>query len=415
MTKRTALAALTDAAVKVAGSQADMIVTRGGRIPRMFRTVELRSSQKHIYSIDFGKTWTIQAEGYAVINDVAGARFIMAPSVPVDGVERPNPYVIRDANGLITDVYVRGVLLARTLNGNLVPVTETVNVSPGDYFRAELLKITKMGEKWETQSDGKNRKVPMKDWGDNGRIVPLDLHPEDERGRRQGLEPNEALYPIDDTIGVVVNLKSPEIAKALMTRGDHLRFATRRATTILQRRLYSKHPGLPGQHLNPSDVTVTWDDPQSQYRKPVEAVARVNVLGWVEFDDGAAMRDLTMSVEQRLDQLPSVIDLGGTTGIAADEEAVAPPTERKEVDRAAAKAAEKAAELGWLDEANSVMEACRALPGGAKRLGELWAGFSDQGRPLEEQPENERDQFLALLVDLHTDLTREAETPTDSE
>jgi len=319
--KRTGLIVTSSAkAPALRSSESDRIVTRGGALARTVDKVPLRMSKKELFTLDRGKTFTITAEGFRTLNAASGMTIVDAPTVVVDGIEQPNPCVKKDdATGKITDVWIRKGIVGRSTNGNVLVLTQTIHYSPRLYFLRDLFNLVKMGQRWrKNPSTGKNEKVSDTDWSEHGRLVPI--------ARLDSIElaDHEAVYPLDETVAIVANLMSSDVAAVIATQNENQIFAVRKAATICERRLCQAHPGFPRQTIQGignDAVTITWDDPGSKYAKPVEAVAYLDVMGWVENAD--AQREALRAAaqfeagESSLDA--HLVDLGEVSSSTVEE------------------------------------------------------------------------------------------------
>lgn len=281
------------AGAMVKSAAADQIVTRHGRLARVVSDVQLRLSAGEIYTIDKGSSFIIQADGYRKLNDVAGMQIVDTPCVVVDGQSVPNPHIVRDQkSGVITDIFIRRGIVGRAQNGNLQALTQTIHYSPETYFRAELFSAVKKKERW---SDEANGYVADKDWSDAGRLAPI-VYVDGEPQLRDGsLNENEVIYPLDEKIGMVVDLRSGDIADVLANRNENFKFALRKIQTIIDRRLMSAHPGMPRPKIPGSSVVVTRGDVGRRRNVIIEAVATLRVMGWVELDARAMVAPLQIA------------------------------------------------------------------------------------------------------------------------
>lgn len=271
--------ALRDANVPMVGSAAAFgIITRDGTGPLPIQgPVELSKARSEIYTLDRGETYSIQWNGYKALNAIVGAHFVLAPTVSVDGHELPSPYVKRDKNGKIEEVFIKGAMIARNRVGSLLVVAQTLQYSPEQYFIRDLFKaITDTGDRTEK--------------ADAGRLVRLKGFDESKLTERQ------VLYPYDDVVGIVVELLSPQVLKTFNTRNENHIFAVRKATTILNRRLCQAHPAMPAQRIEKHLVTEKKEQWQSSDgsrggTKVVDATTVINAMGWTQRDNDTAEAD----------------------------------------------------------------------------------------------------------------------------
>lgn len=296
--------------ISINSAASDAVVTRGGRLQRVTANVELRMTRGDIYTADRGDTYRMTAEGFRACNRVVGCHFAHPPTVAVDGERRPNPYVVRDARGVVTDVHVSGAMVGRAQNGNPIVVQQTLHYSPRAYFVRDLVNAIKLGKHWD---DVAKRYVDDNDggWKATGRLISMEAAAKMERAEY------EALYPIDDQIGLLVDLRSKRINDVIATSAELGIFAVRKAQTILDRRLSSAHPAMPPAIIPPERLQFAYEKGEKQ---PCEAVALVPCLGWVE--DVAEISDLALSVRNGRD-LPSVrvVSIEGASAVAEESTA----------------------------------------------------------------------------------------------
>lgn len=295
-------------ATPVRSKTADDLVCRNGALQRVTDTVRLSFGLGQFYTMDRGKSWTITAEGWRAVNKVAGMQLVPMPNVSVDGRERTNPCVIKDGLGRIKEVYYRAALIGRNLSGNLIVLVQTLVFSPDQYFTRNLYNIVKLGVNWDAASV-RGRKPDMTEFGDAGRLAAIRIVDGEVRLRDGTLKAHEVVYAVDDTVGIVADLKSKKVNDVLAQKNEHQVNAVKLAQTFCERRLFSRHPGMPTARIPVERVQIAEFDRVDANGHPYddskvkEAFADVAVLGWL---DSPEEQKLMMSIAAGLQRGASI-------------------------------------------------------------------------------------------------------------
>lgn len=402
----------TGAVANARTAAADAIITRGGKINRVGAMVTLRMSEGHIYSIDDGETWMIQADGFFACNQVMGLQFVLPATVPVEGTDQPNPYVMRTPEGRITGIYVRGALVGRDLTGTHRVVMETLFLDPEAWFRLGMLKAVEFNDRGGDHG-----------WGDAGYLCARDMLP----GQDEREDGNFVIYPIDEEVCCVLDLRNYKVRKLLETRTGVMRDFTKRAMTVLQRRLFRAHPGSPGQRIPRGAVRVTreerqrgWGDRARTVNEIVEAEYDVAVMGWVDDSPlSAALADAVRRGESKLADC-IVDDLGQTDTQGAMEEPAPPakaaaqdPVERatsQKVDAppASAETTPAGATLASAAEAKAMISSLRKMRGGSTRATAIVAEVLGSEKTIDDLTQVEVDRLTALCMAAANEVSRGA-------
>lgn len=394
------------AVVNARTAAADAIITRGGKINRVGAQVTLRMSMGHIYSIDDGESWMLQADGYFACNQVMGLQFVLPATVPVEGRDMPNPFVMRGTGGRIEGIYVRGALVGRDLTGTHRVVMETLFIDPESWFRLGLLKAIDYNDRGEGA------------WSDAGYLCANDMLPADRDG-------NFAVYQIDDAVSAVVDLRAYKVRKLLETRTGIQRDFTKRAMTVLQRRLFRAHPGAPDQRIPRGvvqvvreQVTKGWGDRQRTVNEIVEATYDVAVMGWVDDSPlSSALADAVRRGEQHLRDCV-IDDLGqtDTESATADERVAAPRTPEDRATTATAQptpgveTTPAGATVASVNEAKATIAALRKLRGGSTRVNALISETLGDSKSIDDLSQAEVDHLTAKAMAIANEVAATSRT-----
>lgn len=253
----------------------DDAVTRGGKLKRFSRRVQLSLSKGEIYPT--GKKgrdhqFAIAADGYYEVNRVARMFFVDPKTVSVDGLERTNPFVVRKGPH-VELVYVSAGLFGRGKDGALAYVSATQDFSPYQRFIRSLA---------EKAAPVQWRNDPAPKFNPSFRLVPT-------AALTGGSAPEWydpagwIAYPYDEQLSIAVDLASADVGKALLENARMQEFAVRRTQTVAHRRAAQKHPGMPAPkvHVDPGHITSSGESGQFVD----EALAFVDVVAWVEERD----------------------------------------------------------------------------------------------------------------------------------
>lgn len=159
--------------------------------------------------------------GYQAYNKIANLTIITPDAVYMDGFDRPvpNPYLeIDGASGMVNRAVCKKLCVGFGPLGNLVITSVTVSFNP----RAAFIKDC-MGK---IQKDAAA-----------GRLI--------TKTAAEQLGDACWFFPIEGEYGIVVNLGHKQILKAFNTFLRTKDFADRRAQTMAERIVFSKHPAMP--------------------------------------------------------------------------------------------------------------------------------------------------------------------------
>ncbi len=325
------------AAPELRSAASDLILSRGGRLPRVATEVTLYKSKGHIFSINDGEDWMLTADGYMELNKVNGLQFVPMPEVSVEGDMQPNPHVVYsyvdnpdNPKGpklkVLEGIYIRGALIGRDLLGSVRIVQETFFFSPKDWLYLGALKLCdwrkpqkrrpKKGQ--DAEGMGGDFEEPVNpavgNWTDCGQIV--------STASVQRPLPRDMLeIPIiPGLVSAILDLREYRVRKLMENYISRQRDFSRIAHTILMRRLFRAHPGCEGQRLRSGTVKVKWEE-RTEYwpsgdvkgKKDVitEAWITIPALGWID-DAGKVESKLIDQLRRGQDMMAeaTVQDLG---------------------------------------------------------------------------------------------------------
>lgn len=380
---RTNLVPLSGArAPALRSSASDLVVTRGGRLQRVHDTVELRASRKEIYTTDRGATFTVTAEGFRKLNASVGIQLVLAATVPVDGIPKTNPHVVRNDLGEITDVWIRMAGIGRSLTGNLLVIPQTLHYSPRTYFIRDLYNVVRIKERWVNEG-GKNVKKPGTP-SDSGRLVSLATFDQ------ATLKDYEVLYQLDDRVGVLVDLRSSDVNDVFANKNELSIFAVRKAQTICERRIMQAHPGMPRQSIPGNQVAQSWTEDEKEYkRKLIEAVAKLPTMGWVEAVEGTGQILRAAAAVETGEDMPleaQIVEREPIDAAAEEPEEVSPATAEPPPTVPPPAAAQDPGSADLAVEVAALFARIKAARGGGRVVADLLAKHADGSLELIDQP-----------------------------
>lgn len=253
-----------------------------------YATVRLSKAQGEIAAIGFGDkvTWMICESGYVKLNSVLGLD--CKPATDAAGIS-PNPYLVKDAQGNVSGVYVCYEVTGPDMKGSIVTVRQTFFFNVRQYLVEALVgaafdKVKKDGTVYQRALEGFTFMTLADYLAD-----PI---------------PGTQYVPIDEREVLVIQryisgttTPTPAFKKYLETTIKLCKEADRRASTICRRLAFSRHPAI--ARTKPESVQ--------------NEVANVNLIVWMVDEEAP-------KVEQEYN------DDAGTLGEAAfDETAITAP------------------------------------------------------------------------------------------
>lgn len=214
--------------------------------------VTLEEAKGHIAVIQ--NKSTVTATGFRELNKIAGISLITPNDLKTpDGRTVPNPYLILDDKGKVKAVWARQMAIGFTPSGSMAVTSATV------YYDVQMYLIRDLVKK-------------IKDDANIGKYCTQESLTLDEK--KAGM-----FLPIDEFIGIWVNLQHKDVLKCLETYVENKNFADRKAQTIAERNAMKKHPALSFPIV---------DGQGAMYNK----VAKVKVLGYSRNINKAELLDL---------------------------------------------------------------------------------------------------------------------------
>ncbi|HVO85470.1 MAG TPA: hypothetical protein VMU60_13690 [Syntrophobacteria bacterium] len=209
--------------------------------------VTLSEKRKEIALIQ--KSPMVTAAGAIRLNQVANLQVLTPPSVVVDGRDQPNPHIERDdRTRAIKSVYIRRVAFGPSPTGNLVAVDSTLYFNVYTYFlqdlQAKLKKYPEAGTLGVRDNKPTSIKYQPKRW---------DRNANDGAGAYVNAGPEKTVqlkdlpmvfYPIEEPVGLWVDLSHPEIQAAFNEHVSRQKFGDRHARSICTRNVLLEHPAI---------------------------------------------------------------------------------------------------------------------------------------------------------------------------
>lgn len=256
----TALARSQERVEVVIGSKGQKAIckmTDDGRQLLATRTVvRLDPAKKHVWELaqwtnedgQLTKTVTrmITAAGYNYLNRYAGIVEVRPRTIPGPANTCVNnPYIERDATGMIEFILITLIGIGRSATGNLQAVEYSLQYDLRTYFTQDVMS------KWL----GKKRDPVSKTWG---KLWAAATIPDDVR-----LDPRKKLIRMGDDI-LAIDLDDREVQGLLAEHRNRQRFAERNAQTICWRNILKK---MLGEAVLTDDLSVEitcWVTPDGQ-------------------------------------------------------------------------------------------------------------------------------------------------------
>ena len=175
--------------------------------------------------------WNITSDGYTHLNKVASISILSAPSVVVDGIEQPNPYVERNKRTrAIEAVMVRKIGIGYSPAGNVTAVDKTLFYNVYTYF-IQSIQAKMKRTKWE-----------------GGKPTDKKLHPDcaitGMKDAPPEIDGKWAFYQTVPPLGIWINYADPIILDCLDEHTQRQRFGDRIAQKIVERNILKDHPAI---------------------------------------------------------------------------------------------------------------------------------------------------------------------------
>ncbi len=227
-------------------------------------TVRLDPAKKHVWELT---TWSnedgqlvktvnrmITAAGYNYLNRYAGIVEVRPRTIPgPNNAMVNNPYIERDATGMIEFILVSMIGIGRSATGNLKAVEYSLQYDLRAYFAQDVMS------KWL----GKKKDAVSKTWG---KLWAEATIPEEVR-----LDPRKKLIRMGDDI-LAIDLDDREVQGMLAEHRNRQRFADRNAQTICWRNILKK---MLGEAVVTDDLSVEvtcWVTPDGQMQDAINNV-----------------------------------------------------------------------------------------------------------------------------------------------
>lgn len=241
-----------------------------------YATVRLNQSTGDIAPIGYGDkaTWMICESGYVKLNSVLGLD--CRPASAEDSGINPNPYLVKDAAGNVSGVYVCYEVTGPDMKGSIATVRQTFFFNVRQYLVEALVgaafdKYKKDGSVYQKATEGFSF-MSLSDY----LADPI---------------PETQYIPIDEREVLVIARGTPAHKKYLETTIKLCKEADRRASTICRRLAFSRHPAI--ARTKPEQVQngvaeinlVVWMVDEEAPKIVQEFADDAGTLGEAAFDD----------------------------------------------------------------------------------------------------------------------------------
>lgn len=248
----------------------EVFIRRGpnGAIRSVQAHITLTEAKGHITDIE-GSKMMYNQEAYEECNKVAGVSIITPKMLTLpEGNSVVNPYPIIDpGSGTIEKVWVKKLAIGYAPMGNMVVTSATLLFDTTAYFLQDIQKKIK-GNK------------------ECGRVCMRSQLTVEELQKG-------SFHPIQGELGLYANYNHSDIQKALATFIQNKLFAERKAQTICERLVYSKHPAL-------------------VLGKPTAKTMKVSVIGWIHDHTADELMDMANQAADANPDESGELNVGGT-------------------------------------------------------------------------------------------------------
>jgi hypothetical protein len=276
-----------------------------GLMQRVEYDVELSMKSGHFCAL---KIWTpngdvtkhiMQAEGFEYLNKFANLQVVKEDHFKLNGIEYTNPHVEIDASGKKAKVYCKRTLMGPDNNGTIQFSSALVVHDTKDALITSILtKVKKLGDTF-------------------GFLTTIDGYQE-ERKKNASL----VYYPIDDIMGVALNLKHTDAIGLYANYQNSKENIEKKVETVAKRNAFRKHPATSMYTLNPKKKL-------DKEGNPIDLVALVKVTTWVNIQSeeyANAVKNYfetgitETTIEKYVDSDPEVME--DENGLTGDEDFV---------------------------------------------------------------------------------------------
>jgi len=207
--------------------------TANGEILRPIKaTMTLSENAGHIYSFQKDK-WIPSAAGLVHMNKVPGVSIVTPPTIIVDGIEKPNPYVERNPKTkAIETVNVRKIGIGYNPAGQIVVIDKSLYYNIYTY----LIQSIQAKMKKKVWKNGQSTDEAL--YKDMAEIGTFDDRPETSETAKW------TFFSMTENLGIWVNYLHPQIHSVLDEHTQRQRFGDRIAQTIVERNILKDHPAI---------------------------------------------------------------------------------------------------------------------------------------------------------------------------
>ena len=226
----------------------------------------LTEKNGHIYSFQRGK-YSITAAGYVHLNKIAGISIVTPRTIVMDGIEKSNPYVERNAKTkAIETVNVRKIGIGYNPAGNVVIIDKSLYFNIYTYLIQNIQAKMKKRE-WKKVQGGKDIKTDIPIFKNMAEVGTFEDRP---------IEAPDAKWIFlvtADPLGIWINYKHEEVQAIMEEHTQRQRFGDRIAQTIVERNILKDHPAIGISTVAANGEKDTWGNIK-------DAAASVSVYGY---------------------------------------------------------------------------------------------------------------------------------------
>lgn len=237
-------------------------------------TYEYQKRGNYSEKVEVGAKWMLTAEGFEVINKVAGLRQLLEPKFVLNGEEITNPQIITDKTGRKQSASYKVTLYGPGPDGKNHFSSALIHYNINDEFIASIL--SKIQYK-------KNNEEPI------GMMCPSDAFAEVKKHK-----PYAIFIPTDQitdeiSLGIAVDCMHPDFAKLRNVQQEKINTLERKMHTIARRNAFRKHPAT---------AFYTVDPVETETNNKLDYVATLKVVRWIQVDEAAIEAEIEEYLRQ---------------------------------------------------------------------------------------------------------------------
>ena len=216
-----------------------------GKLGRVYsKQITLRDGMH--YNKISGKNM-LNADGLIKLNQFANINILSPNTIIMDGIEKPNPCIERDSEGVISAVHVRSYAFGFSPTGNPVMVQKSLTLDLHNYLvqdlQARILRFPACGCVGTKDAKPKSWQSVVEKW--SGGKKSYESGPEIKPRENANLRFIPTAGRVgDDVIGIWYDLSHPEIIAVFNEAQRRRQFVDRTAKTFCERNALKSHPAI---------------------------------------------------------------------------------------------------------------------------------------------------------------------------